>query len=188
MTVKKKEIVPVYEHNPFIESIVLKTKEKEVHAGRFEIEDTERNVPKHAILVENKIVDSQKFVKLYEDAIISMTEVGKAALKLFNYLIKELDYNEDKIQFSAVQYSKIEKRSLSHTYRLIRELIDRRFIARSVIADEYYININLVCKGNRIVIINRYIKKYNDNTDLDQNKQFGAINEPRTEKEVNKGW
>ena len=150
--------VAIYDNNPFIDPVLYRTDERETFAGNVSIKapDGERQGP---MLMDSRMVDKEQFFKLYNNALIMLTEVGRAALQLFNSMIDSLALNQDSLYFDLDTYAESIGKSRSHVYRLIRELIDKKFIAKSTTRDVYFININLVCKGNRLTIIQQYVKK-----------------------------
>lgn len=153
-----KKVVAIYDHNPFIEPMLYKTEDRAAYAGNVSIRDA--NGEAHGpMLMDTRIVDEDEFVKLYNKSLMLLTEVGKAALQLFNTLIDSVEINADTLNFSPETYAESSGKSKSQVYRLVRELIDKKFIAKSTRRNVYFININLVCKGDRLTIINRYTRE-----------------------------
>ncbi len=146
----------VYQDNPFIETTLHKSAEREVHAGSLNLDSING---RNALLSDKHYLNAKEFVHVYEGAVILMTGIGRAALQLFNTMIKNLELNEDRLVFDPDVYAKKSGKSKSQVYRLVRELIIKKFIARAPVNNGYFININLICKGDKITILNQYIKR-----------------------------
>jgi hypothetical protein len=142
----------VYESNPFeISGVALKHIIKKVDS--FEVVNTSTGevemLHKAAQQVSfNK--DSLMFKKVFDGAIDDVKDFTPAALKIWCYLLKNLSINKDEVIINmqeCMEYSGYDTKS--PLYKGICELIAKKFIARRVGVNTYFINPDKFFNGKR---------------------------------------
>lgn len=114
--------------------------------------------------MEEKEVDSEQFVKVYLAGIRKYAELNKSGSQLFEYIYEEISgaqgKSHDKIAINFYLVNQWRPAIMQRTYeRGMRELIDKKFVFHSVIADMYFINIRYIFNGDRIVLAQSYTRK-----------------------------
>lgn len=155
--------LPVYDHNPFIEPIVnIKTKRKTVQIT---------SKPNMAItqdgeyfgdsfMVVKKQVDKEEFIKVFKDQLSIIFELSKTGQKVLTYFIKNLGVNKDYVIFDkdkAKEYSGLS--STASIYAGLTELVKKNIIARSHLPLMYYINPQIIFNGDRLAVLNIWMKE-----------------------------
>ena len=143
--------------------------------------------------VEEKEVDIATFVKVYLDGIKQYAELSKAGATLFEIVYKEISVpsgkDKDKIDINYYiaqkHISSLSKRTFE---RGLNELLEKEFIYRSVVADVYYVNVNFMFNGDRMVVVKAYRRagskhKLEPKPTLDLDLPFGKTETslPKTE-------
>ena len=152
--------LPVYDHNPFIESILdLKIKKKTVSISRnpeAAINERGEYIGDKYMIVKKK-VDKEEFVKVFKDQLTIIFELSKTAQKMLTYFIKVLGINKDFVVFDkekARLYSGLN--SKASMYAGMSELIQKQVIAKSNLTQIYFINPAILFNGDRLVVINAW--------------------------------
>jgi len=95
--------------------------------------------------------DSLQFTKVYNSAISDIKNFSPAALKVWCYIMENLNINRDSILLNVQSCAKYaDYDSKSAVYKGICELISKQFIARKVGVNEYFINPDKFFNGKRI--------------------------------------
>jgi hypothetical protein len=165
---KEAKRVPVYRENPFFGEVVLQSEGKTVLAGNL------NNIVKDEstqVIVSRDVVDKQEFLKIYEGTLVAITKTSRGAVKLFMAIVDKTPFNESTVDFDIDEYAASVNKSKTYVYRLVRELIENGFIAKSVYSNQYFVNINLVCKGDRLTILRDYIRKDSSKLNGSSNNQ-----------------
>lgn len=106
-------------------------------------------------------VDSQKFVKVFDEGLERICNLSKKALKVLNYIIVNLKPNQDNVVIS------IESEEIKHftgytskasLYGGLAELIARGLIARSNSHNMFFINPACIFNGRREMVIIQHIR------------------------------
>ena len=124
------------------------------------------------IFVNKQHVDKKKFVKIYYDRLSIMFNLSKTAIKVFGYIMDELaeprNINQHCIYLNiqdAMEWC--EWRARNMVYTGLTELIAAGFIARaSKPPNHYWIDPKTAFNGNRVIVLQEYIK--------DENKELGG--------------
>lgn len=160
-----KKVVVRYEKNPFLEKLVIKTKDK-----RISVMGVNDNVVMNTLtgeisatqIVAYKKVDATKFVKLFSENIGLLFDLSSAGNKVFGLLITELQggIDNDIIILDKYTLEKWNKQNPKRTFgealfnKGKNELVKAQIIASTLRKGEYYINPNFVFNGNRIAFTN----------------------------------
>lgn len=110
---------------------------------------------------ERRIVgyDAGKFVKLYQDGIKNLLTLSKTSVDLLLYIMQEycnrVDSEVQIIPFNVIKELKISRSTYN---RAFKELIDKEWIYYSSTRYMYYINLNYMCKEDRLRLHRAYIK------------------------------
>lgn len=150
--------------NPFMSKIVEHiddSKHRKVIGHSFQdvVDVPTGNITKQRILVlgEQKVVDKQEYAKLYMGEIQRFFGLSKSTLKMLDYVMQNIRYNEDRI---CLYYPDVKNRlgvTKGVMYSSIRQLIKTDIIARASTPGCYYINPAVVFKGDRIAIVRQYM-------------------------------
>lgn len=111
--------------------------------------------------VEEKEIDSERFVKVYLDGIKQYAGLGKAGAALFEFLYREISGRDSKDKgtvtlnyFLALEWKPDLTR---RTYeRGLAELLDKEFLFRSIAQDTYFVNVRFMFNGDRMVLLKSY--------------------------------
>lgn len=159
---------PEFEENPFVEKAI-----ENINTVRKTqiIRPTDRNeiqlivsqsgeVGGHTAFVRYLEVDEEKFAKVYLSQFSNFWDLGKPAIRVFGYILKQLKPNSDRFYFDMNDCKnetgyKTEKSIIDG----LVNLIDCGMIARSGKHYVYFINPLVVFNGSRITFAKTYIKK-----------------------------
>lgn len=104
-------------------------------------------------------VDKTQFVKLYINGVKAFRDLSSAGTKVFELLYSELQTRIGKDQvllaFSAIDPS-IWSYSRPTFYKGMKELIEKKFIAQSLIEGNYFVNPDYIWNGNRLAFVKEY--------------------------------
>ncbi len=122
-------------------------------------------VNENRVFANKQLVDKHRFIKIYFDRLISMFHLSKTAIRVFGYIMTEMteprNINQDCIYIGVqgvMDYCGYKTRNM--VYVGLTELIATGFIARaSKPPSHYWIDPKTAFNGNRIIIMNEYIKK-----------------------------
>lgn len=155
--------LPVFDQNPFIQPIVeIRTKKKLVRMGTSQqaafTEDGEY-IGESRMMVARK-VDSEEFVKVFKDQISLIFDLTKTAQKILVYIIKSLGINKDYVVFDKVKAKDISGlSSTASLYAGLTELMNKGVLAKSHLPLMYYINPAIIFNGDRLTIVNQWVKE-----------------------------
>lgn len=101
---------------------------------------------------EEKVIDSLPFVKVYYDMISFMVKCScVSTIKLSLYIMNDLEYKDSYVYLRCTEVCKdLGWNSRATFYKALKGLIEANVIAKSEIANLYYVNPNMVFNGNRI--------------------------------------
>lgn len=101
---------------------------------------------------EEKVIDSLPFVKVYYDMISFMVKCScVSTIKLSLYIMNDLEYKDSYVYLRCTEVCKdLGWNSRATFYKALNGLIDANVIAKSEIANLYYVNPNMVFNGSRI--------------------------------------
>lgn len=164
---------PYHSHNPFMEDVVnhINTVRKRKVSGlKYQeviTDGGEVRTEPMLVLGDIKEVDKQNYFKLYNGAIQEFFGLSMASMKLFDYIMNNIQYHKDKICLVVSDVMEGCSLSKSTVYRCIVNLIEAKIIAKADNISCYYINPNFAFKGDRITIVKQFVRK----------KQQGLIEE-----------
>lgn len=114
--------------------------------------------------VEEKIVDSEEFVKIYLAGIRRYGELSKAGALLFEFVYREISgragKDRDTVLLNYVLATEWDSALSRRTYeRGMSELLEKGFLFRSMAADMYFVNVRFMFNGHRMVLVESYRRK-----------------------------
>ena len=139
-------------------------------------------------------VEANEFVKIYANGINEVASLSSAGLKvlyLFLNAVRGGKPNKDKITMYYPALSEEEQKKMSYRVFLngINNLIEKNFIAESVVPNEFFINPDYVFNGNRLALIKLYEvenkdkeNENNEKEELNENKEKLREIEERTDR------
>ena len=101
---------------------------------------------------EEKVIDSLPFVKVYYDMLSFMVKCSCiSTIKLSLYIMNDLEYKDSYVYLRCTEVCKdLGWNSRATFYKALKGLIEANVIAKSEIANLYYVNPNMVFNGSRI--------------------------------------
>ena len=154
----------MFSKNPLINPRELVMKERTVKVGsaRELVDLNTGEVSNLNAIYQKKIVDSERFAKVYLDGVSKTFDLGTAARKVFSAILKVCEKDVDSIYLNFMVVSELEQDngglSKATFMRGMRELIEKDFIAESVYPSKYWINAHLFFNGDRVRFITEYVK------------------------------
>jgi hypothetical protein len=157
----RKHGVITYKENPFITpTTAISTSKKRVvvQGGKAIVDQTTGEMENVAEVVMIRQVDSEQFVKLFTQNLKVFFDLTPGTMKLLQVLLAQVqkNANQDRVMLnvSIMQdyflTSKTDALSKASFHRSVKELIEKRFIAETVLTGLYYINPNLFFNGDRV--------------------------------------
>ena len=148
----------VFKNNPFVETEIVVVNKRLVSSGYEVIDKTTGEVLDFG--EEHKIgyfkLDKKKFTKVYDEAIYSIRDMKIAGIKVLCYLMTILSRDTDYIVFNNKECMEFcGYTSSKDVYKGLVELIEKDFLAKKTGHNEYFINTNLIFKGDRTKIASR---------------------------------
>jgi hypothetical protein len=93
--------------------------------------------------------DKKKFVKFYVEEMTCLASLNFAGIIMFIILVNEMDYGKSYIWLSWSEgYEKEYKISRTRFSRGVKELCNSNILAKSEQIGKYWINLNIVNRGN----------------------------------------
>jgi len=143
-----------HESNPFIVELkgrmFLQPRANTIVARGEKIIDVETGeiIKEDSVLIgRQKVVDKRQFAKIYTSELGTLFGLSKAAINVFLYLSKVMDY-DNKAYFSYTkQYEKIGYKTHKIPLTALRELISKNIIAPCYMTNFWWLNPALICKG-----------------------------------------
>ncbi len=153
-------VLPYNSTNPFVEQMIesVKTKTSKKTIGtqwRDVLDETTGELKKEQILVlgENKKVEKSEWYKMYYSSIASFYDLPKSCMKIFDYIMQNIQYASDKICLHPKKLSLELDLSIVTVYKALALLINRKLLAKADTPTCYYINPNIAFKGDRLLLI-----------------------------------
>lgn len=157
---------PYHSINPFLTGVVesiAPAKTRKVAGFKFQdvinTETGEIDTQTMMVLSTRKEVDKAEFAKVFRHQFQCFFGLSKASLDILDYISDNIRYNHDRIALMIADLSEQKGISISTVYRSLYQLIENKLIAKADKVGIYYINPQIFFKGDRIVLINEYIKK-----------------------------
>jgi hypothetical protein len=155
---------PTYSHNPFVAAAIAgsKPKMKRVTNGSNRLmilaEDTGEIVGPAGFWV-GKEVDRAQFIKLYINGVKAFRDLTATGTRVFEVLYLQMQANpgRDRITLSFLRIDQpITPMSQKTYHRGMRELLDKRFIAESVVPGDYFVNPDYLFNGDRLAFVQQF--------------------------------
>lgn len=173
---------PRHEKNPFLkDSLDIKTVNKTISVSHRPITLNENNGKETttAFVHIKRVRDKEKFSKIYPAFIHALYSLSQRATHILFYFVESLQQNSDKVFFNMEECKGILGYS-THIpiYKGMAELIEKGIIAKADSPNVYYINPKMVFNGDRLIIVNEFIKgnESEENTgniiEMQPNKNF----------------
>ena len=162
-----------YRENPFMteQSVSTRRKRVTVSAKGKAVLDLETGELENVVeIVMVKEVDSEQFVKLFTQNMRVFFDLTPVTLKLVQVLLSQVQKspNNDKVMLSitvAEDYfteTSIDAISKASFHRAIKELLDKQFIAETLLPGLFFINPNLFFNGDRVRFVNEIKRRRGD--------------------------
>lgn len=152
-----------YESNPFIGEMVISKTSKQVRVSRIGKDDNilvnqSTGEINGTHIVTYRVVDDEKFIKLFTSNIALTFDLKSAGIKAFNVLMWSVQRTAiqtdlvclDKYIVSDFLKDNSLKMSMPTFWRGLKELEEVKIIAKARKLGYYYINPNFVFNGDRI--------------------------------------
>lgn len=157
----RKTGVTSYRENPFITaSTALTTRGKRivVSGGKAIVDIQTGELENVAEIVMVRQVDSEQFVKLFTQNLKAFFDLTPVTMKLLQVLLSQVQKtpNTDRVMLNLMimqdffTEQKDDPMSKASFHRAVRELIDKKFIAETMLGGLYFINPNLFFNGDRV--------------------------------------
>lgn len=160
----KKNKPEKFKQNPFLDAAVIsvKTRKKKITVaqGGTIIDNETGEATAETVIAQVVEVDEGQFVKLFTKDIKNFFDLTPAGLKTFALVLNVVQaegINRDKI-FIHNQDEQLKNFNLSRAvfFRGIDELIKKKFLAKTINPNWYFINPNLFFNGDRAKFIKEY--------------------------------
>lgn len=161
-----------YDSNPYILDVLpfIKTKDSKVgyfkDKNGFELLDANTGEVKtmYNAIYAKKQVDSQQYNKIYVSGITALFDLNKSEQKVLKYLYSKIEKNKDYIIFNVRECKEFcDYSSNQIVYTAIAGLINKKIVARSEDSYKLWINPTIMFNGDRLLIVNEYIKNIEPN-------------------------
>ena len=111
--------------------------------------------------VEEKEVDNEQFVKVYLEGIkqhAQLTKAGATVFEIVYHLLSGLaGKDKDTVAINHIVAQRLNADLTRRTYeRGMNELLDKGFLFRSLMAETYFVNVNFMFNGDRMVVVRQY--------------------------------
>lgn len=192
---RKKGVVS-YRENPFLAGSAMATKRKRVvvSGGKAIVDTATGELENVAEVVMVQHVDGEQFVKLFTQNLRVFFDLTPGTMKLLQVLLAQVQKapNTDRVMLNltiAEDYFTSTKQpvmSKASFHRAVRELIEKQFIAETVLTGLYFINPNLFFNGDRVRFVSEIRKeksrkeadeKHLKNLEATQQMQLGFTSE-----------
>ncbi|QIE96359.1 replication protein [Pantoea stewartii] len=160
--------------NPFIISASNNTKGgvKRISTGKDRLMVVNENTGEclgGAGFFQYQEVDKTQFLKLYVNGVRAITELSSAGTKVFEILYRAMQEQKD-TDTILMSYDIVDKTivKISRTtyFKGMRELVEKNFIAETMIQNYYFINPDFIFNGDRLSFVKSYIKCESKNLNL----------------------
>ena len=161
-------IITYYDRNPFVSEMEVKIKDKSITIARAEYGYLVNDQGELEIEIDNGKfvqiipVDNEKFTKIFVEKISLLEELSKRAQMVFHIMIRVLPHiamGKDVLKLTFEDAKKFGFTAGRKTFNeAIKELIQKKIIARTDTHGLYFINPRLFFAGNRLTFIDMYIR------------------------------
>jgi phage shock protein PspC (stress-responsive transcriptional regulator) len=150
-----------HEVNPLVKPRDIVFKERTVKVGSArELIDTETGeISNVNAIYQRKMVDSERFAKVYIDGLAKTFGLSKTAQRVFKVVLAVCGKDTDHIFLNFMVITKEDATLPESTfYRGLQELLEHEFLAYSDIPNKFWINPHLFFNGDRVRFITEYVK------------------------------
>lgn len=150
-----------HERNPLLKSSEITFKERTIKVGSTrDLVDIETGEMSNVnAIYQRKIVDSERFAKVYLEGLSKTFGLSKTSLRVFQSILKLCEKDTDSIWLNFMSLSKLDPDLPERTfYRGLKELLQHDFVAYSDIPNKFWINPHLFFNGDRVRFITEYVK------------------------------
>lgn len=150
-----------HENNPLLKSREITLKERTVKVGSArDLVDVETGeISNVNAIYQRKLVDSERFAKVYLDGLSKTFGLSKTSLRVFQSILKLCEKDTDSIWLNFMTISKLDPDLPERTfYRGLKELLSHEFVAYSDIPNKFWINPHLFFNGDRVKFITEYVR------------------------------
>jgi hypothetical protein len=112
-----------------------------------------------ALYVENKLVDRERFVKVYPSLVKKLKDLSNPAREVFEVAFLQMlsKHQQDKIELNYYTARKYGLSISDRGYqRGVRELLEKEILYQSPSADLYFVNVDYWFNGNRVTLAESY--------------------------------
>ena len=152
-----------HQSNPLILPHELRFKEKTVRVQRGQelVDTSSGEVVAVSTICTRKIVDTERFAKIYLDGVTKSFDLGSAARKVFSSILQVCQKDTDRIYLNFMMLEEEVKVDYTERtfHRGMNELIKKEFIAASTQPHQYWINPHLFFNGDRVRFMTEYVKE-----------------------------
>lgn len=168
------ENLPIYKTNPSLEivesSIVKKrtrVKFRNNNKALIDASTGEFAGELQNVFVTDEEVDKEQFIKIYANQINILLDLSPAGIKVLKLIYTEMlnNHNKDTLSLSYTALKELGSWQWSKpTFTSgLNELLKHQVIYKSVHPFQYFVNLQMFYNGDRILTINRYrLKKQDD--------------------------
>lgn len=168
-----------YKTNPFLEGLTIKTKNQITSIARSPLtvlNPETGELHETAFMHTKKMVDNDEFVKVFKAHLQLFFNLSQRALRVLGYFASALKINDDRVYFDLSDCKEYTKYSATQSIFLgLGELLDKKAIARSDKTNIYFINPAILFNGNRLVVMQEFVKKKKQN--MEDPMQLKAFND-----------
>lgn len=164
-----------YPRNPFTDGVALKimqNKRRKVlrkYKGKTVDPDT-GELLEGLMKIEEDYVDNEVFAKTYVKAIKDHLDLSSRASRLFHHITLELEKDQTEMMLYPPHMADVLGYGEKTYYLALQELLINEVLARTIQPYSFYINPEYIYNGDRLVIVNSYLKKKdNDNVVINRN-------------------
>lgn len=171
MKKKSRRGMVMYESNPFVQKAIATTRTgtKRITnktGDKMMIVSDQGEIMAPAGFHHIVEVDKTQFVKLYLNGVKAFQGLTNPGIKVFEIIYRMMAENpgKDSIQLHfAVIDQDITPISETAFFRGVKELLEKEFIAESLVPSTYYINVDYIFNGDRLAFIKEVRLKVNGN-------------------------
>lgn len=154
-----------YVKNPFIMSASNNTNSgvRRISTGSDKLMVVNENTGEYlggAGFFQYQEVDKTQFLKLYVNGVKAITELSSAGTKVFEILYRTMQEQKDTdtilMSYDIVDTT-IVKISRTTYFKGMKELVEKNFIAETMIQNYYFINPDFIFNGDRLSFVKSYI-------------------------------
>ncbi len=171
---KSRRGLPRYKSNPFLQNTSNNTRSgsRRITTGKDRLLVINENTGEQlagAGFFQWQEVDKTQFLKLYVNGVRAITELSSAGTKVFEILYRAMQEQKDTdtilMSYDIVDKT-IVKIFITTYFKGMKELVEKNFIAETMIQNYYFINPDFIFNGDRLSFVKSYIKCESKNLNL----------------------